>query len=124
MRELYAEIKEELLDFIEDYNDVIRKRTPRKDIKQKPAVLGGQLTLIRPAYLFAERVENAIKVVFGGSVVLSAVTATFVGFASLSQLVTSLIQSVPGRITLFIVGLSYVVIGIWKILHLNFPGRS
>ena len=121
MKELYGEIKEELLDFIEDYADLIKKRPQSKDVKQKSAVLGGQVTLIRPAYLFAERVENLLKIIFGGSVVLSAITSTFIGFSSLSQLVSALIESIPGRIVLAIIGLSYLIVAVWKTLHLNHP---
>lgn len=119
MRELLEEIKEEFFDFIEDFGDLIRNRPERKDIKQKPVVIKGQMTFIRPAYLFAERVENAIKMLFGASVLLSAVTSTFVGFASLSGLVETLIKSIPGRLVLLIIGFSYLIVAFWKTLHLN-----
>src|SRR5688572_22789859 len=117
MRELIAEIKEEFVDFIEDYKELLRKQ-PAKQTKQKPAVISGQMTLIRPAYLFAERVDNGIKILFGISVLLSAITSTFVGFASLSGLVDVLLKSLPGRLILLIIGFSYVIIALWKTLHL------
>jgi hypothetical protein len=119
MRELIAEIKEEFVDFIEDYKELIGRRQPSKETKRKPAVLSGEMRFIRPAYLFAERVENGIKFLFGGSVVLSAITSTFIGFASLSGLVDTLLKSIPGRLILLIIGLSYLVIAFWKTLHLN-----
>ena len=119
MRELIAEIKEEFVDFIEDFGDLLRKRTPTKEYDQKPAVIGGQLAFIRPAYLFAERVENGLKIVFGISVIMSAITSTFVGFASLSGLVEELISTLAGRLILFVIGFSYVIIATWKTLHLN-----
>jgi hypothetical protein len=121
MREFISEIKEEFFDFIEDYNELIGRRTSHKKYQPKPAVIKGELTFIRPAYLFAERVENLLKIVFGVSVLLSAITSTFVGFASLSGLVETLIESIAGRLTLFIVGLSYVIVAVWKTLHLNKP---
>lgn len=123
MRELIEEIREEFLDFIEDFGDLIKNRPERKDIQQKPAVIKGQMTFIRPAYLFAERVENAIKMLFGASVLLSAVTSTFVGFASLSGLVETLIKSLPGRVVLLVIGFSYLIVAFWKTLHLNKPSR-
>lgn len=119
MKELIAEIKEEFIDFLEDYKELVRKQPPAKGGKQKSAVISGQMTLIRPAYLFAERVESGIKFLFGGSVVLSAITSTFVGFASLSGLVDTLLKSIPGRLILFVIGISYLIIAIWKTLHLN-----
>lgn len=119
MKELFAEIKEEFLDFIEDYDELIRKRPPSKKYQNKPAVIKGELTFIRPAYLFAERVENMLKFLFGASVVLSAITSSFIGFASLSGLVESLIDSLPGRLALLVVGFSYLIIALWKTLHLN-----
>lgn len=123
MKEFIEEIKEEFFDFIEDYGDLIKKRPPRKDIRQKPAVIGGQLTLIRPAYLFAERVENGIKILFGVSLLLSAVTSTFIGFASLSQLVEVLIKTWFGRLIMLIIGFSYLIVALWKTLHLNKPSN-
>ena len=119
MKEFYLEIKEEFIDFIEDYNELIRKRTSQKKYGQKPAVLKGELAYIRPAYLFAERIENLLKMLFGLSVLLSAFTSTFIGFASLSGLVDTLIKSFAGRIVLLVIGFSYVVLALWKILHLN-----
>lgn len=119
IKEFYEEIKEELIDFVEDYNDLIRKRPVREDVKQKPAVIGGELKLIRPAYLFAERVDNGIKILFGGSLLVSAATATFVGFASLSQLVDVLIKTWYGRLIMVIIGFSYLIVALWKTLHLN-----
>lgn len=119
MREFFEEIKEEFLDFIEDFGDVIRKRPPRKGIQNKSAVIRGQLTFVRPAYLFAERVDNGIKILFGVSILISAVTSTFIGFASLSQLVEVLIENIAGRIVMFVIGCSYLIVAIWKTLHLN-----
>ncbi len=121
MKELIEEIKEEFVDFIEDFGDLIKKRTPNKDIKQKSAIIRGQITYIRPAYLFAERVENGIKLLFGVSLLISAVTSTFIGFASLSQLVEVLMRSVAGRAVMFMIGLSYLILALWKTLHLNKP---
>lgn len=123
MRELIEEIREEFTDFIEDFADLIKRRPPRKNVAQKPAVVGGQLTFIRPAYLFAERVDNAIKIFFGGSILVSAITATFVGFASLSDLVDVLIKSWYGRLLMVIIGFSYLIVAVWKTLHLNKPQK-
>lgn len=123
MKEFIEEIKEEFVDFIDDFGDLIKKRPPRKDIKQKPAVIGGQHMFIRPAYLFAERVDNAIKILFGVSVLLSAATSTFVGFASLSGLVEVLIETLAGRLLLIVIGFSYLIVAVWKTLHLNSPPK-
>lgn len=119
MRELLEEIREEFFDFVEDFGDLIIKRPTRKGIKQKQAVIRGQMTFVRPAYLFAERVENAVKIFFGGSVLLSGMTATFVGFSSLSGLVEVLIRTWYGRFIMIVIGLSYLVVATWKTLHLN-----
>lgn len=118
MREFLEELKEEFQDFVEDFGDLVKKRSPRKETKQKSVVVAGQLAFVRPAYLFAERVDNVIKILFGVSVLLSAITSTFVGFASLSGLVEALLKTFVGRVVLFIIGLSYLIIASWKILHL------
>lgn len=119
MRDLLLEVREEFLDFIEDYNDLIRRRPPQKEIENKPAVIRGELTYIRPAYLFAERVDNGIKMLFGLSILISAVTSTFIGFASLSQLVEVLIETLAGRLLMLVIGISYLIVALWKTLHLN-----
>ena len=119
MREFMEEIREEFWDFVEDFGDVLRRRKPRDDVKQKSVVVGGQLAFVRPAYLFAERIDNMLKILFGVSVLLSAVTSTFVGFASLSGLVEALLNTFLGRVILFVIGLSYLIIASWKILHLG-----
>lgn len=124
MREFIEEIREEFLDFIEDFGDLLRKRPPRQDIKQKPAVIRGQMTFIRPAYLFAERVENSIKILFGASILLSAITSTIVGFASLSTLVEVLVKTWVGRLFMIVIGLSYLIVAVWKTLHLNKPSKQ
>lgn len=123
MREFIKEIREEFLDFIEDFGDLVKKRPPSKNINQKPAVISGQLAFIRPAYLFAERVDNAIKILFGISVLLSAATSTFVGFASLSGLVEVLLKTLAGRLILLIIGSSYLIVAVWKTLHLNYSPK-
>lgn len=123
IRAALREIREEFVDFVEDYNDLLRRRGPRSDINKKTAVIKGELAEIRPAYLFAERIDNLIKVLFGVSILISAITSSFVGFASLSQLVDTLIDSIPGRIAMVVIGLSYLMIATWKLLHLNQPPK-
>ena len=121
MREFFAEIREEFEDFVEDFNDLLHRRPARKNYKEKEVVVRGQLTYMRPAYLFAERVDNGIKILFGLSILVSAVTSSFVGFASLSQLVDVLIDSIAGRLAMVVIGLSYLIVAVWKTLHLNKP---
>lgn len=121
MREFIKELREEFVDFIEDFGDLIKKRPPTKSPKNKAVVIRGQLTYIRPAYLFAERVDNAIKILFGVSVLISAATSTFIGFASLSQLVEVLMETLAGRLAMLVIGFSYLIVALWKTLHLNKP---
>jgi hypothetical protein len=118
MSELWDEIWDEFTDFFEDFWEHL-KRTPQEGVKSKTAVVGGVKVAVRPAYLFAERIDSLIKIVFGISLTVSAFTATFFGFASLSQLVEVLINSVAGRLIMFTIGVSYLVIAFWKLLHLN-----
>lgn len=60
---------------------------------KKEKVICDQLTKIRPAYLFAESVENLTKTLFGLSVLISAITSYVVGFSFLSDLVDVLVES-------------------------------
>lgn len=119
MAELFEEIWEEISDFFEDLWEHLIKRRPKEPKKTKTIVIGGVATTVRPAYLFAERVDNLLRIFFGLSIIISALTATFLGFASLGDLVEVLIFNFWGRILALLIGLSYLIIGLWKILHLG-----
>lgn len=113
-----GELREEFLDFFEDF--IPHHKSPTNKTRQ--IKIYGVLTAVRPAYAFAERVENALKVVFGISIIVSAVIASVWGFTSLSTLIDTLLQSIVGRIVISIIGISYVVVGSWKLLHIG-PNR-
>lgn len=119
MGNFFEEFWDEISDFFEDLSDHLFKRKPKEPKKTKTVVIGGIATTVRPAYLFAERIDNLIRIFFGLSIIISALTATFLGFASLGDLVEVLIFNFWGRILAFLIGLSYLTIGLWKILHLG-----
>lgn len=110
---------DEVSDFFEDYAEHLFRKKRTHPPKEKTAVINGALVVVRPAYLFAERVDNVLKVVFGISLSVSAFTSTFLGFASLSQLVDVLIYSLGGRAIMFLIGISYLTTAFWKMLHLG-----
>lgn len=112
------ELWEEAADFFEDFWDHLTEREITAK-KTKTLVVSGAEVAVRPAYLFAERIDNLLKFIFGLSIALSAFTATFLGFSSLSELVDTLINSVWGRVSMFIIGISYLIIALWKLLHLE-----
>ena len=104
------------MDFVEDFPRLkFRKRL--KNLKQ--INLYGKIVSVKPAFIFAERVENFMKVVFGFSIVVSAIIATVWGFTRLSEIVDLLINSTLGRIMLLIIGLSYFMVGLWKSVNLK-----
>jgi hypothetical protein len=47
------------------------------------------------------------------------VTASFLGFETLSDRLHVLINTIWGRAIMLIIGLSYFIIAFWKILHLQ-----
>ena len=112
------ELWEETADFFEDFRDHFTN-TKIEAKNTKIAVVNGAEIAVRPAYLFAERVDNLLKIVFGLSIAVSAFTATFLGFASLSDLIDALVNSIWGRIFMVIIGLSYLIIAVWKLMHLE-----
>lgn len=119
LKDFWEEFIDEISDFFEDYAEHVFKKRPKHSPKEKTAVVSGALVVVRPAYLFAERIDNILKIVFGVSLCVSAFTATFLGFASLSQLVDVLINSILGRSLMLVIGASYLLTAFWRLLHLG-----
>lgn len=119
MGEFFEELAEEAEDFFGDYLELVFKKKRIRPLRQKEALVGGVVFVVRPAYLFAERIDNLLKIVFGVSICLSAITATFLGFTKLSDLLDVLIGTLWGRGIMFVIGSSYFVVSFWKILHLK-----
>ena len=117
--EYIEEWKEEAADFFEDFWEHLNRKQPKKIFKKKTIVLNGLSVTVRPAYLFAERVDNLLKVLFGASIAVSAVTASFLGFTSLSDLLEILMFTLIGRVIMFAIGFSYLTIAVWKLMHLQ-----
>ncbi len=112
------ELKEEAADFFEDFGEFFFhiRRHPRL---ARRVIVGGIATTVRPAYLFAERLDNLLKVIFGASITVSAITATFVGFTKLSDLLGVLIFTFWGRLLMAIIGLGYLLTALWRLLDLK-----
>jgi hypothetical protein len=119
MKELLDELWDEVSDFFEDYGEHLFHIKPKSTHRQKPAVIDGALVLVRPAYHFAERVDNMLKVIFGFSICVSAVTATIFGFTSVSGFVEFLISTTPGRMAMLIIGTSYLLTAFWRLMHIG-----
>jgi hypothetical protein len=119
MGELFEELFEEVEDFFEDFWEHVLRRQPKEPVKERRAVINGVAVAVRPAYIFAERVDNLLRIIFGLSILVSAITASFLGFSTLSDLLGILIFTWWGRIVMFAIGLSYFVIGIWKLMHIG-----
>lgn len=117
LKELIEEIQEEAADFWEDVSEHLFKGKKLPATIEKTNAL--PLSTIRPAYLFADRVDSLIKILFGVSIIVSGIGAAFWGFSSISDLVKALVDSLLGRLVLVIVGLSYLITGIWKFFHLH-----
>ncbi len=118
MNTLYAELKEEALDFFEDFGEVLfhLRRHPRT-VRQLN--VGGLVTTVRPAYLFAERIDNCLKLIFAASIIVSACTASFVGFIKLSDLLEVLMFTVPGRILMICIGGGSFITSLWRLLNIK-----
>ncbi len=120
MKEFFEEIWDELTDFIEDFDELLTRRpnTHRKT-EFKTTVVNGVAVRVRPAYIFAERIDHTLKLLIGLSILISTFTVSFYGFASLSDLIKVLIHTLWGRGIMFILGMSYVITATWKLLHLT-----
>lgn len=119
MREFFEEIVEEFDDFFEDLFELLFKKKPKKTPPKRKVIQNGALVNVRPAYIFAERIDNLLKVIFAVSICVSAFTATFLGFVKLSDLLEVLINTLPGRALMFFIGACYFVTALWRLLHLG-----
>jgi len=119
MKESFLELLEEIEDFIEDFCEQIFRTRKKSTHKVKKLKLYGTEVSVRLAFVFAERVENLLKLIFGCSICVSAIVSSFWGLTGLSDLLKVLINSLFGRIVMFTIGFCYLIIGVWKILHLK-----
>jgi hypothetical protein len=119
MKYFFEEIADEFFDFFEDYFEHLFHQKPSRPPRKREINMGGAKVLVRPAYLFAERIDNLLKMVFGVSIAVSAFTTSFLGFKSLSDFVDFLIASYPGRFAMLVIGISYLLIASWKLMHLG-----
>lgn len=118
LKHFFFELKDEAADFFEDFGEAIFH--VRRHIRlPRTVTIGGMVTTVRPAYLFAERLENLLKVIFGVSIVISAFSATFVGFTKLSDLLSVLMFTIFGRVLMGFIGISYLLTALWKMLKIK-----
>ncbi len=115
----FEEFIDEISDVFEDTFELLVHHKHSTPKVYKSTRVDGTLVKVRPAYLFAERIENSLKLIFGVSIMFSAVTASFVGFTSLSGLLEELIDTLWGKSVMIIIGASYTIIGLWKVLRLG-----
>lgn len=116
-----GEIGEEIVDFFEDIIEGLFSIYPHTSRKNRTLLVNGVLKKVRPAYVFAERLENILKLMFGYSIFVSAFVSSFWGFSGLSGLLTVLITSIAGRVCMMIIGISYMLLATWKLLHIKRP---
>ncbi len=118
MTHFFRELREEAADFFEDFGEALFGYRPNRRAPREIHI-GGVVTTVRPAVLFAERIDTALKLLFGVSICFSAYTATFVGFVKLSDLLEVLISSMAGRVGMCIIGISYTLTALWKFLNIK-----
>lgn len=109
---MFEEIIEEAKDFFEDIFEHFFKKDHRKH-KEAPEI--AKRTHL--AYQFTERVDSLMKIIFGFSISVSAIISTVWGFTAVGDMVRTLVNSWAGRIILIFIGISYLVNGLWRLLH-------
>ena len=110
---MFEEIIEEGKDFFEDIFEHLFERKENIKSKDSPSVI----ERTKLAYQFSERIDSMMKIVFGGSILISGVVASVWGFASVGDLVKTFVSSWPGRFVLLIIGISYLINGFWRFFH-------
>jgi hypothetical protein len=110
----FAELADEGADFFEDLGEALFRRKRTREREPIRTNLYGTKTLVKPAYLFARRVNGLVKTVAGVSVLGSAIFATVWGYASTKDLMALLLDSLAGRIVAVVLGLSMLTVGLWE----------
>lgn len=113
------EIWDEMTDFFEDFLEYILRIDDYRKHDLREINIHGHIDRVKPAYIFAERIDNFLKLVFGLSIIISGLTSTFFGFIKLSDLLEVLINSLWGRGLMVLIGASYLLLGIWKLINLD-----
>ncbi|MCC2631427.1 MAG: hypothetical protein K0S20_126 [Patescibacteria group bacterium] len=113
------ELLEEAEDFFEDIGEDIFRLNRRHPRRSRQVLIGGIETTVRPAYLFAERVDNLLKLIFAVSIIISGITASFFGFIKLSDLLEVLIFTAWGRILMIFIGVCYMLTALWKLAEIK-----
>lgn len=119
MKHFFEEVFDEAGDFFEDIWDHLLQKEDDHKKKQVTVVMNGTSVSVRPAYLFAERVDKVLLMIIGSSIFISAFSSSFLGFTKLSDLLDILIFTLLGRIIMAVIGGSYFLIAFWKLNHLG-----
>lgn len=114
----FENLREEAADFFKNFFTPYKYKE-EDESKYKRVRTYGFVSLVRPAYIFAERIDNILKLIFSISIITSAFVASLWGFTRLSELIEFLIASTIGRILIFVIGSSYLLIAVWKLIHLK-----
>jgi len=109
---MFEEIIEEAKDFFEDVFEHLFEKDGKKH-KDSATVL----KRTKLAYHFTERVDSLMKIIFGISILVSAIVASVWGFTAVGDMVRALATNLFGRSALFLIGASYMVNGIWRLFH-------
>ena len=121
--DFFEDIREEAADFFKNFfKPYDQKKSTEEDYKT--ITMYGFMQYVRPAYVFAERIDNILKILFSISIITSALVASIWGFTRLSELIEFLIASTIGRIIIFIIGVSYLLIAVWKLIHLKEDSKA
>lgn len=109
---MFDEIFDEAKDFFEDIFEHFFEHDERKKKH------GNELyARTKSAYHFTERIDSLMKIIFGVSIFVSAVVASVWGFASVSGMVEAFVSGWLGRIVLLLIGVSYMLNGVWRFFH-------
>lgn len=108
------EVFEEAHDFFEDIYEHLFERE-KSEQKSDFTILART----KRAYHFSERIDCVMKIIFGVSIFVTALISTIWGYVSVGELVEDLMSSIPGRIALGTIGISYMINGYWRYIHIG-----
>ncbi len=116
MKEYFDDLIEDLSDLAEDIKEHLSMKPLRRPHKIHRKVKKKVVRSGRPAFALAERIRGVIYVIVSISIIYATIIAFTEGIAGLREIVIYLIRSWVGRIIALLIGIAYLIYGIWKII--------
>lgn len=106
------EVLDDFFDYFEDFLEHLFHTEKRFIKRSKKVSKSGE----NPAYDLAVRIRGAINLLVGASVIYTSFIGAISGITGVKDIINLFMETWPGRLILFSVGLAYMINGMWKLV--------